>query len=42
MIRILIASLFALVALALGASADTRDVYTVSDIEVDESAGTLI
>lgn len=42
MIRILIASLFALVALGLGASADTRDVYTVSDIEVDESAGTLI
>lgn len=42
MIRILIASLFALVAFGFGASADTRDVYTVSDIEVDETAPTLI
>lgn len=42
MIRILIACFFAAVALGQGASADTRDVYTVSDIKVDETAETLI
>ena len=42
MIRILFASLFALVAMGANAFADTRDVYTVSNIEVDETAGSLI
>ena len=42
MIRILFASLFALVAMGASAFADTRDVYTVSNIEVDETAGSLI
>jgi hypothetical protein len=42
MIRILIASLFALAAMGASAFADTRDVYTVSNIEVDERAGSLI
>ena len=42
MIRILIASLFALAVTGLAAFADTRDVYTVSNIKVDETAGSLI
>ncbi len=41
MIRIILASIFAVMAAGLGA-ADTRDVYTVSDIEVDEVAASLI
>lgn len=42
MIRFFLASVIALAGLGTTALADTRDVYTVSDIEVDETAGTVI
>ena len=42
MIRIFLASLFVAIASGFSAHADTRDVYTVSNIEVDEVADSLI
>ncbi|MEZ5954548.1 MAG: hypothetical protein R3C13_09625 [Hyphomonas sp.] len=42
MIRMLLASCFAAMALVFAAAADTRDVYTIPDLEVDESAASLI
>lgn len=42
MIRFLFASLLFLVAVAFTATADTRDVYTIRDIKVDEQAGSVI
>ena len=42
MIRLLLASVFLACAASLPASADTRDVYTVRNIEVDEQAASVI
>ncbi|MCA8901059.1 MAG: hypothetical protein KDA53_07380 [Hyphomonas sp.] len=42
MIRMLLAAAFAALVLVSGAKADTRDVYTIPDLAVDETAGSLI
>lgn len=42
MIRIFLASAFAAFVVAFGAVADTQDVYTIPDLEVDQTAPTLI
>ncbi|MCA8898891.1 MAG: hypothetical protein KDA39_09200 [Hyphomonas sp.] len=42
MIRMLLASCIAVVSLAFSAAADTRDVYTIPNLNVDETAATVI
>ena len=42
MIRMLLASMLAALFAVSSAAADTQDVYTISDLEVDEVAPTLI
>ena len=42
MIRMLLASVFAALVVAFSAAADTQDVYTIPNLNVDETADTLI
>jgi len=42
MIRMLLASVFAALAIGFSAAADTQDVYTIPGLEVDETAASLI